>query len=99
LLCTASLDRYPTETLANGLHVEVEVFTDKKQALALPDEAILKSEESTYLLFLKEKNGGSYYFVKREIVIGESADGYTEVTGFQGKEQVLIKGAFNLQGE
>ena len=59
LLCTAAMDQDPLEMLVNGLHVEVEVTTDKKQVIALPDEAIVRSENSSYILLLKEKRVGN----------------------------------------
>ena len=67
--------------------------------MALPTEALLKSEQDYFVFQLEKKNDLNYYFKKLKVSPGIQSDGYTEIAGFESLENILLHGAYNLQAE
>jgi cobalt-zinc-cadmium efflux system membrane fusion protein len=82
--------------LLNGMYLEAEILTGEREALALPDEAILKSGNSRLVLVQTSSDGREMKFIKKEVKTGLSSNGFTEILNPGGLENILVKGGFNL---
>lgn len=83
-----------------GMFVNAMIMTDTKNALSLPDEAIIESEGSSYVLKLISQNAEGYTFEKVHVTQGNSYGGFTEISSEDLKQgdQFLLKGVFDLIG-
>jgi cobalt-zinc-cadmium efflux system membrane fusion protein len=82
--------------LINGMYLEAEILTGEREAMALPDEAILKSGDVRLVLIQSSSGGMEMKFVRKEVKTGLSSKGLTEILNPEGLENVLVKGGFNL---
>ena len=86
--------------LLPGMYLKAIVETNGVNVQALPDEAIVSFEGRKYIF--QETAGRSkeeMHFKMREIAVGESDEGYTEVIlpeNFDNNLPVVIKGAYSL---
>ena len=83
-----------------GMFVNAMIMTDTKNALSLPDEAVIESEGSSYVLKLVSQDDGGYTFEKAHVTQGNSYGGFTEINSEDLKQgdQFLLKGVFDLIG-
>lgn len=87
---------------APGMYVESEIFTTTDSLPALPNEAIVNLEDRHYVLIKTGKDTGGIKFDRKEIQVGKTANGYTEIKNaedFNKNSEFLINGAFNLINE
>jgi len=82
--------------LINGMYIEADIFTGEMDAMALPDEAILKSGDIRQVLVQVSADGKEIKFVRKQVKTGLSSNGFTEILNPEGLENVLVKGGFNL---
>ena len=94
--CYAKTDEKDLENLAENMFVNVDIIASETLKPALPDAAIVKTENKTYVLTLVKKDNESYYFTKKEIKTGNSANGFTELIKNDTSKVYLTKGAYNL---
>lgn len=95
------LDESGTNFLT-GMFVEASIVTEQKLAMALPSEAIVTIDNSSYVLLLDQENENGQHFKKVAVQIGNSYDDFISITNsakFQSTDRFLAKGAFNLIGE
>lgn len=83
-----------------GMFVEAIIMTDTSQNLSLPEEAIIESEGSFYVLRLVDQQNGNHVFERVSVKHGSTFDGYTEIFASELNEtdQFLTKGVFDLIG-
>jgi cobalt-zinc-cadmium efflux system membrane fusion protein len=87
------------EELLPKMYIEGEIFGSSNQVAALPQSAIISQNDAYFILLLTETTDNEYYFTKKEVMIGETLNGYTQIlnlseidlTGFY-----LTKGAYQL---
>ena len=87
---------------APGMYVEAEIFTTTDSLSALPNEAIVDLENKHYILIKTGEDTGGIKFDEKEIQVGRTANGYTEIKNaedFNKNSEFLVKGAFNLINE
>jgi cobalt-zinc-cadmium efflux system membrane fusion protein len=87
---------------AVGMFVNAQIITETTQAKALPNNAIVTTDEGTFVLSAKPNVSDSYSFTQKEVAVGDTFEGYTTIkntSDFLEKEIFLTKGAFNLVGE
>ena len=87
----------PELRLKPEMFAEIDVHAQPKQdALALPEEAIVRSGERLRVLVVE--NGGKYS--PREVKTGLKSDGWTEVLeGLSEGEEVVVSGQFLIDSE
>lgn len=83
-----------------GMFVDAKIMTDTIKTLSLPEEAVIESEGTSYVLKLVNKEGGGYTFERVAVKQGNTYDGHTEIisTGLTETDQFLTKGVFDLIG-
>lgn len=82
-----------------GMYVEAAIFTSSTQKLAISENAIVEVDEKYFVLMLTRKSNEAYFFVKKEVLKGETNNGFTEILNskdFSHNATFLISGAFNL---
>jgi len=83
-----------------GMFVDAKIMTDTIKTWSLPEEAVIESEGTYYILKLTGKEDGGYTFERVAVKQGNTYDGYTEIiaTGLNETDQFLTKGVFDLIG-
>ena len=92
-------DEQKKNSLATGMFVEAEIITDKRKAKALPAESIVSLDNTNYVLVLDTKTDSNYIFKRREVLPGDTFNGFTIIKNsadFNQDTQFLTKGAFTL---
>ncbi|MEP5106705.1 MAG: efflux RND transporter periplasmic adaptor subunit, partial [Ekhidna sp.] len=82
-----------------GMYVEADILTTSESKAALPQEAIVELEGKYFVLVLVTSSTESYTFMKKEVNVGSSINGYVQILNandFKDNSEVLVKGAFNL---
>jgi len=84
-----------------GMFVESDIVIDDKPSKALPENAIIDSNGNSYLLMLKSQENDNYIFVKKEVIIGQTYNGFTAIKNSkQFKDtNLFLLGGFNLISE
>lgn len=85
-----------------GMFVEGAIITDEYSSLAIPTEAIVNIENTSYVLVLDPLKDDMYSFKQIEVMVKASYKGYSIInstTSFKGDEEFLIKGVFGIIGE
>jgi cobalt-zinc-cadmium efflux system membrane fusion protein len=88
----------PVNPVANEF-VQAEIITASEWVAALPDEAVIQSGAGYVVLALEKQEEGRYLFQPIEVIIGRRQGGYTEIVAGLAHQQILTKGAFNIQLE
>ena len=84
---------------ATGMFVDAQIIVSKEQAKALPTQSIVSLDDMNYVLQLKKQNDSAYFFVRREVMLGDSFNGATVIENigeFKESDLFLVKGAFSL---
>ncbi len=81
---------------AIGMFVQAGIQVESTESWALPDSAILREGEESYVLQFREKIGSDYIFLKTEVEAGESYNGYVPISDLEENkdDQYLTKGAY-----
>ncbi|MBL4603794.1 MAG: efflux RND transporter periplasmic adaptor subunit [Emcibacteraceae bacterium] len=80
-----------------GQFVDVEFLSPgSNQGLIVPKDAVLRSSDGDWLLFVQDEDGG---FLPREVEILNSSGDQYEVSGVVVGESIVITGAFFIQSE
>ena len=93
------LDESQESNFLPGMYVDSQILTNDKVYKALHSNAVVKVDESYYVLVKRSNDSENYIFEKREIKVGESVDGYTRILNtddFGASDEILVNGAFNL---
>jgi cobalt-zinc-cadmium efflux system membrane fusion protein len=96
ILCIARIASNEGINLINHSYVEARIALNKREANALPSEAILKSGKEYFVFVVEKSDNQSYSLQKMRVEIGAVSDGYTEITGNPSLTKVLVKGVYNL---
>jgi membrane fusion protein, multidrug efflux system len=82
--------------LKPGLLMRVEILKDPRQAIILPEEAIIPLGRDNHV-FVVEDEGGKTVAKKRMVTLGSRRPGDVEiVTGLSGGEKVVTHGTMNV---
>ncbi len=81
-----------------GMYIEAEILVNEVRHPALPSDAAVNQEEAHYVLVKQKYENNTYSFTQRQVTIGKSNDGYTEILNADalGDNEILIKGVFDL---
>lgn len=84
-----------------GMFVEATILTAEVNSLALPNQAILESDNSYFCLVLNSKKNDVHYFEKVKLNLGAQNERYSSVLNSEKltNTDILIKGGFMLLGD
>lgn len=95
--CLARPEDRVKEIFVDGMYFQVEVELDTVNSLALPSQAILKTDNRYYVLVKEKEDDNSMYFRKEKVNPGIVAGDYTQVLGNKPLKEVLVKGTYYFQ--
>lgn len=84
-------DKYD-KNLLPGMYMNAEAEVESNDAIALPDDAIVRFENKQFV-FAKI---GNNHFEMQEVTPGNSENGYTAIQNLDDEKEYVIKGAYNL---
>lgn len=84
------------KTLVNNAFTEASIITGTDSLLAVPNDALLKTENDFFVLKLAKEDAGAYYFEKIKAESTLVNESHTAIINLQGKERLLISGVYNL---
>jgi len=93
--CYAKIKPEDSSLFLENMHVEAEIITWDREALALPETALIREPERDYVLILLEENDQSYTFRKIPVQTGVTRQGYTEILE-DDLSSLLVEGVFGL---
>ncbi|MBT8179076.1 MAG: efflux RND transporter periplasmic adaptor subunit [Eudoraea sp.] len=67
------------EKFAIGMYVQAVIEVAEKEAVVLPDEAVIREGEGAFALVLWEQTEDEFHFKKIPIDLGISQDGYSQI--------------------
>lgn len=82
-----------------GMYVEADIYSSSASKASLPENALVEIEGKYFALVLQNSSNEGYSFVKKEVKVAESDNGFIEILNqneFNDNAQFLVKGAFNL---
>ena len=86
----------PGRRLKPGMFAQVSLAPERREALLIPSEAVIRTGERTLVMIAQEEGG----YRPAEVRIGREADGRTEVlAGLAPGEEVIVSGQFLLDSE
>ncbi|SHK40708.1 membrane fusion protein, cobalt-zinc-cadmium efflux system [Maribacter aquivivus] len=98
----AHIENEDEANFLTGMFVEANIIIETTKQMSLPSEAIAVVENESFVLFLEEKKGDTYYFKQVPVKILGSYKNRTSVSNsstLKQDAQFLSKGAFSLIGE
>jgi len=96
--CFATIRGEDLKAFVNNMFVEATIVTCEREALAIPEHAIIHEPDRDFVLVLLEERGEQMIFRKIPVQTGVTNQGYTEIledklTG------ILLEGTYNLPSE
>jgi len=86
----------PDRALKPGMLMQVELLKDPRQALVIPEEALVPQGDKQYVLVVNEAEGNKV--VRREVRIGARRPGEVEVLqGLSAGEKVITDGTIKVR--
>ena len=93
--CYASHDpKSPGQFFPNEM-IESEIIVDTDTVMALPSEAIIKTESGSFILVLHKHEKDRYWFNKIEAETGRQYNGYTEILNKGVGGNIITRGVYN----
>ncbi len=85
---------------AIGMFVDAEIEVTSKQAMAIPEDAVIEEGDDVHVLVLKKQENGNYIFEMIEVKIDKKHNGYVGIISetIKPTDKILTKGAFSLVG-
>jgi cobalt-zinc-cadmium efflux system membrane fusion protein len=96
--CIARLEPRIAVNFVNNLFVETRIITCKREALAIPENAVVREPDQDFVWALSDEKEDGFVFRKIPVQTGVTREGYTEVLD-DDLSSVLLVGAFNLWSE
>ena len=97
--CYAEIEDLKNLKSVGNQFAEGNIIVGIDSVFALPETALLKSEEENYVLSLQKETDESYFFNKVEVKSGSKNKGFVELIDKPALNKLLVKGAYNIQIE
>jgi cobalt-zinc-cadmium efflux system membrane fusion protein len=92
--CIAKPDS--VETLINNSYVDAYLKSENREVMALPNDAIIKSEGKYFVFVIDNKSESNYILKLTQVDLGSTYRGYTEILNNDNLGSVIVNGAYNL---
>ncbi len=96
--CFAEIAKEDKPAFIDNMYVETTIITCEREALAIPEEALIREEDRDFVLILIHEEGGEMTFRKVPAQTGVTRQGYTEVLD-NSLSSILLAGTYNLWTE
>jgi len=92
-------DKKIEQKLNPGMYIEAEILSHPVSKWALTKDALVEIENQYFALILQKSDDSTYYFVKKEVEIGQNNNKQVEIINykdFNDSTQFLTNGAYSL---
>lgn len=96
--CFAMLNMGDKKAFVNNMYVEASIVTCEREAMAVPEQALIKEADRDFILILKEDKGEQMSFQKIPVNTGVTRQGHTEILD-KGLSSILLEGVYSLWTE
>ena len=96
--CFASIRAEDRKFFVNNMYVETTIITCQREALAIPEQALIREPDRDFVLVLVAEQGDQMTFRKIPVQTGATRQGQTEILD-KNLSSVLLEGAFSLLTE
>lgn len=93
--CFAEIDKEDKKLFVNNMYVETTIVTCEREALAIPEGALIREPDRDFVLILIQEEEGEMTFRKVPVQTGVTRRGYTEVLD-NSLSSILLTGTYNL---
>ncbi len=93
--CYAKITKEDKSAFVNNLYVESTIVTCEREALAIPEQALIREPDRDFVLILTEEKGDQMTFRKVPVITGVTRQGQTEILD-ESITSILIEGAYGL---
>lgn len=97
--CYAEIDSAEEISMVNNQFVEGEIIAALDSVLAIPETAIIESENELYVFMYEKENDSTYYFKKVKVKTGHKNNNYIELTKTLPSKKLLANGTYNIKIE
>ncbi len=94
--CYATINKSENINLVCNQFVEGEIFATLDSVLAVPETAIINSENEQYVLMFEKEENAIFYFRKAKVSTGRTANNFMELTGQKPLKKLLLTGTYNI---
>ncbi len=94
--CFAIIDKPENIHLVSNQFVEGEILATLDSVLAVPETAIINSENEQYVLMFEKEESETFYFSKIKVNTGREANNYIEIIGQKPIKKLLLTGTYNI---
>jgi len=77
----------------------IEIIEASDSVNSIPEAAVLKAENETFVLTFEKEDGDLFYLSKSKVTTGRRNNGFVEITEMPELKKILIKGVYNLRIE
>jgi len=96
IVCIADILSPRKSDFVNDMYVEAQIITGERQAVGLPEEAVVKVGEEYRVYALQGKEGDNYLFKSVKVSVGEQSSQNIELTGDVPQGQLLVRGVYSM---
>ena len=93
--CYAKIEEADKLAFVNNMFVESSIITCEREALAIPEEALIRESERDFVLILTHETADEMTFQKIPVRTGSTRQGHTEILE-ETLTSILLEGAYNL---
>jgi membrane fusion protein, heavy metal efflux system len=94
--CFAEIENLQSGFFVSNQFIEGEVIVASDTVLSLPESAILKSGNETFILVFEKETDELYYLRKLKVNTGRNNNEFVEITEIPESKKILIKGIYNI---
>lgn len=94
--CYATINKLENINVISNQFVEGEIFASLDSVLAVPETAIISSENIQYVLMLEKEDKDIFYFKKITVNTGRKTNNYIELIGQKPLKKLLLSGTYNI---
>jgi len=96
IICYAGIDDPNRSAFIKNAYVEADIITTIDTVYAVPEESVLRSEGSSYILELIKRENELYYLRRTRTEAGRRDKGFAEIIRAPDNMKLVTKGAYNL---
>lgn len=99
IICYAGIDDLNSTNFVNNAYIEASIVTKTDSVNAVPEESVVKTEGSNYILEFVKNEDNIYYLKRTKAEIGRLINGYAEILNIPDNFKLITKGAYNIRIE
>jgi membrane fusion protein, heavy metal efflux system len=99
ILCYADIDDLKSANFVNQAYIEAAIITNVDTVTAVPEESVLRSGGTNYLLAFVKNENDNYFLKSVKVDIGRTNNGFIEILNQPDITKIITKGAYNIRIE